>query len=70
VVCEGLLTWRGRIGHPIFQIIRAGYDRRPKLPLEKQRKIVGSLVEKNVTGDDEIEIKVSYLPTSEEARKS
>ncbi len=46
------------------------YDRWPKLPLENQRKIAESLVEKIVIGDDEIEIKLYYLPTSEEACRS
>ncbi len=46
------------------------YDRWPSLPAENKRKIVECLVEKIVIGDDEIDITLSHLPSSEEACKN
>lgn len=41
------------------------YSRWPKLPKENKRKIVESIVEKITIGDREIDITLSYLPSSE-----
>jgi len=46
------------------------YDRWPSLPTEDKRKIVEALIEKIVIGNGEIDISLSYLPTSEELCKS
>ena len=49
---------------------RALYGRWPSLPTDEKRKIAESLCEKIVIGDGEIDITLSYLPTSEEQCKS
>jgi len=46
------------------------YDRWPSLPREDKRKIIESLVEKIVIGENEIDITFSYLPSSEEVCKN
>jgi hypothetical protein len=46
------------------------YDRRPSLPHEDKRKIAGSLVEKIVIGEKEIDINFSYLPSCKEVCKN
>jgi site-specific DNA recombinase len=46
------------------------YDRWPSLPFKDKRKIIESLIEKIVTGDNEIDIIFSYLPSSEEVCKN
>ena len=43
------------------------YARWPKLPVEDKRKIVEGILEKAIIGPgDQIELTLSYLPTSEE----
>ena len=49
---------------------RTLYGRWPTLPTEDTRKIAESIVEKLVIGEGEIDITLSYLPTSEELCKS
>ena len=49
---------------------RTLYGRWPTLPTEDKRKIAESIVEKLVIGEGEIDITISYLPTSEEMCKS
>ncbi len=46
------------------------YARWPNLPLEEKRRIVESIVEKVTIGRGEIDITLSYLPSSEELTKS
>lgn len=46
------------------------YDRWPSFPTDEKRKIAESLCQKIVIGRDEIDITLSYLPTSEEVCKS
>jgi site-specific DNA recombinase len=46
------------------------YSSWPKLPIENRRAIVESIIEKVTIGKDEIDIKLSHLPTSEELVKS
>lgn len=46
------------------------YDRWPKLPRDDKRKIAESIVEKITIGDGEIDITLSYLPSSEEMTKT
>ena len=46
------------------------YDRWPKLPTDDKRKIAESIMEKIVSGDGEIDINFSCLPSSEELTKS
>jgi hypothetical protein len=38
----------------------------PSLPLENKRSILESIVEKITVGKDEIDLTLSYLPSSEE----
>ena len=49
---------------------RTLYSRWPSLPTDEKRKIAESIVEKLVIGEGEIDITLSYLPTSEELCKS
>ncbi len=49
---------------------RALYGRWPALPTDEKRKIAESLCEKIVIGHNEIDITLSYLPTSEEQCKN
>ena len=49
---------------------RTLYGRWPTLPTDDKRKIAESIVEKLVIGEGEIDITLSYLPTSEELCKS
>jgi site-specific DNA recombinase len=49
---------------------RTLYDRWPDLPTDDKRKIAESIIEKIVIGDGEIDITLSYLPSSEELTKS
>lgn len=46
------------------------YGRWPSLPTDEKRKIAESLCEKIVIGHGEIDLTLSYLPTSEETTKS
>ncbi len=46
------------------------YSRWPELPTDAKRKIAESIVEKIVIGDGEIDITLSYLPSSEEMTKT
>jgi site-specific DNA recombinase len=46
------------------------YHRWPELPTDDKRKIAESIVEKIVIGDGEIDITLSYLPSSEEMTKT
>ena len=46
------------------------YTQWPKLPLENKRSILESIVEKVTIGRDEIDLTLSYLPSSEELVKS
>ena len=46
------------------------YSRWPQLPTEDKRKIAESIVEKIVIGEGEIDITLSYLPSSEELTKA
>lgn len=46
------------------------YGRWPSLPTDEKRKIAESLCKKIVIGHGEIDITLSYLPTSEELCKS
>ena len=46
------------------------YSRWPELPTEDKRKIAESIVEKIVIGEGEIDITLSYLPSSEEMTKA
>lgn len=46
------------------------YDRWPALPTDEKRKIAETLCQKIVIGRDEIDITLSYLPSSEEACKN
>jgi hypothetical protein len=46
------------------------YTRWPTLPVDEKRKIAESVCEKIVVGHGEIDITLSYLPTSEEICKN
>ena len=46
------------------------YDKWPKLATDEKRKIAESVIEKIVIGQGEIDITLSYLPSSEELCKS
>ena len=46
------------------------YTQWPKLPLENKRNIIEAIVEKITIGKDEIDLTLSYLPSSEELVKS
>jgi site-specific DNA recombinase len=46
------------------------YDRWPELPTDSKRMIAESIVEKIVIAEGEIDITLSYLPSSEEMTKS
>ena len=48
---------------------RALYDRWPTMPTDEKRKIAENLCQRITVGRGEIEITLSYLPTSEEACK-
>ncbi len=55
------------------EVVRESRDlalRWPKMALEERRKIVESIAEKIVIGEGEVEISLSYLPSSEELTKS
>ena len=49
---------------------RTLYDRWPTLPTHAKRRIAESIVEKVTIGDGEIDITLSYLPSSEEMTKT
>jgi site-specific DNA recombinase len=49
---------------------RSLYDRWPSLPVDERRTIAESLCEKIVIGENEIDITLSYLPTSKELCKN
>jgi site-specific DNA recombinase len=46
------------------------YVRWPELPTDTKRQIAESIIEKLVIGDGEIDITLSYLPSSEELTKA
>ncbi len=46
------------------------YEKWPTLPLDEKRKIAESVIEKIVIGKGEIDLNLSYLPSSEELCKS
>ena len=46
------------------------YTQWPSLPLENKRSIIESIVEKVTIGKDEIDLTLSYIPSSEEMVKS
>jgi hypothetical protein len=46
------------------------YAQWPELPTPEKRQIVESITDKIVIGKDEIDITLSYLPSSEELTKS
>jgi hypothetical protein len=46
------------------------YTQRPKLPLETKRSILESIVERITIGDGEIDLTLSYFPSSEDACKN
>jgi glutaredoxin-related protein len=54
----------------VLREARELYANWPTLPVERKQSVVQSLVEKIVVGTDEIEISLSYLPSSEELTKS
>ncbi len=54
----------------VLKEARELYANWPSLPVERKQSVVQSLVEKIVVGTDEIEINLSYLPSSEELTKS
>ena len=54
----------------VLQEAETLYARWPKLPIENKRKIVEAITEKIVIGKGEIDIILSYLPSSEEMVKS
>ena len=49
---------------------RALYSRWPDLPVDERRKIAESLCQRITIGDGEIDITLSYMPTSEETTKN
>jgi site-specific DNA recombinase len=49
---------------------RSLYSRWPKLPVDERRKIAESLCERLTIGVGEIDITLTYLPTSEELTKN
>jgi site-specific DNA recombinase len=57
-------------GEEVLSEARTLYDRWPKLTNDEKRKIAEAIVEKIVIGDGEIELRLSYLPASEELCKS
>jgi site-specific DNA recombinase len=46
------------------------YSRWPTLPIERRRSIVESIIERITIGEKEIELKLSYMPSSEELVKN
>ena len=46
------------------------YDRWPQMPIDDRRKIAEALCEKIIIGDGEIDITLSYLPSSEDLCKN
>jgi site-specific DNA recombinase len=70
---EAELAYFGVRGVSADEVVRESRDlasRWPKMALEERRKIVESIAEKIVIGKGEIEINLSYLPSSEELTKS
>ncbi len=57
-------------GEEVLSEAKTLYERWPKLETEAKRKIAEAIVEKIVIGNGEIELTLSYLPTSEELCKS
>src|SRR5665213_2190034 len=57
-------------GEEVLSEARTLYDRWPKLAPDDKRKIAEAIVEKIVIGEGEIDLTLSYLPTSEELCKS
>jgi hypothetical protein len=61
--------WRDSWG-PRLSEAQTLYSRWPELATEDKRKIAESIVEKIVIGEGEIDITLSYLPSSEQMTKS
>jgi len=57
-------------GQEVLSEARTLYDRWPKLPPDEKRKIAETIIEKIVIGKGEIDLTLSYMPTSEELCKS
>jgi len=57
-------------GEEVLAEARTLYDRWPKLATDEKRKIAEAIVEKVVVGKGEIDLTLSYLPTSEELCKN
>ena len=57
-------------GEEVLSEAKTLYDRWPKLTAEQKRRIAEAIVEKIVIGEGEIDLTLSYLPTSEELCKS
>ncbi len=57
-------------GEEVLSEARTLYDQWPKLTAEQKRRIAEAIVEKIVIGEGEIDLTLSYLPTSEELCKS
>ena len=57
-------------GEEVLSEARTLYEQWPKLAAEQKRKIAEAIVEKIVIGEGEIDLTLSYLPTSEELCKS
>jgi site-specific DNA recombinase len=57
-------------GEEVLSEARTLYTRWPKLAPDEKRKIAEAIVEKIVIGEGEIDLTLSYLPTSEELCKS
>jgi site-specific DNA recombinase len=57
-------------GEQVLSEAQTLYERWPELPPENKRKIAEAIMEKIVVGDGEIDLTLSYMPTSEELCKS
>jgi site-specific DNA recombinase len=57
-------------GEEVLHEARTLYDQWPKLTNDEKRKIAEAIMEKIVVGDGEIDLTLSFLPTSEELCKS
>jgi site-specific DNA recombinase len=78
-LCEALPNLEAEVAHlkvndisgeEVLSEARTLYDRWPKLSPDEKRKIAESIVEKIVIGKGEIDLTLSYIPTSEELCKS
>jgi hypothetical protein len=57
-------------GEEVLAEAKTLYERWPKLAPDEKRKIAQAIMEKIVVGDGEINLTLSYMPTSEELCKS